>query len=403
MSRSSKSSLRSLFRSTPFQLLLCILFAGIFGKILPPAFVRSAYTLSLFFIDCILFFLPVMIFTYMFNALIAADDKGPVLVFSLLGLICISNAVALCVAYGVGSIAIPQIAMHINLTEISSSVHPYFRLPFKHNVRTDFVAIIAFCFAFFCIKTREKIHQTQWFTMKMQGIQKAIATFLKKYFLPILPLYVLGFMLKMSSEGTLTFLYTEYLPIFALNVVVSFCYILMLYKIASLGYRPIKTLIFNMLPAGITGFSTMSSAIAMPVALESTEKNVKYHPLARMVIPTASNMHMLGDDITVTLSALTLLMINGTSIPSFIDFLPYVMGFCIAKLACVGIAGASLLVILPVLREHLGFSSEMISLMTTLYVLHDSFGTFHNVMGNGAFAVLVEKIFKKIGLVGYKK
>jgi Na+/H+-dicarboxylate symporter len=390
-------------RSTPFQLLLCILFAGLFGKILPPVFVRSTYTLSLLFIDCILFFLPVMIFAYMFNALIAAEEKGPVLVFSLLGLICLSNAVALCVAYGIGSTVIPHLAMHINITEMSSSVHPYFRLPFKHSIRTDFVAITAFVIAFGCVKTKEKIHKAQWFTEKMHKLQIAIATFLKKAFLPILPLYVLGFMLKMSSEGTLTFLYTEYLPIFALNVVVSFCYILAFYKIVSIGYKPVKTLILNMLPAGITGFSTMSSAITMPVTLECTERNVKYHPLSRMVIPTASNMHMLGDDITITLSALTLIMISGAPLPSFIDFMPYLVGFCIAKLACVGIAGASLLVVLPVLKEHLGFSSEMVSLMTTLYVLHDSFGTFHNVMGNGAFAVFVEKTFKKLGLVGRKK
>lgn len=403
MSRSSKSSLSSLLRSTPLQLLLCILFAGLFGSVLPLSFVRGAYTLSLLFIDCILFFLPIMIFAYMFNALIAAEEKGPLLVFSLLGLICLSNAVALCVAYGVGSAVIPHFAMHINITELSSSVHPYFRLPFKHGIRTDFVALSAFIIAFSCVKAKGKIHKVQWFTEKMHKLQTAIATFLKKAFLPILPLYVLGFMLKMSSEGTLDFLYTEYLPIFALNVVVSFCYILAFYKIVSIGYRPVKTLIVNMLPAGITGFSTMSSAITMPVTLECTERNVKYHPLSRMVIPTASNMHMLGDDITITLSALTLIMISGAPLPSFVEFIPYLIGFCIAKLACVGIAGASLLVVLPVLKEHLGFSSEMVSLMTTLYVLHDSFGTFHNVMGNGAFAVFVEKVFKKLGLVGHKK
>jgi hypothetical protein len=34
-----------------------------------------------------------------------------------------------------------------------------------------------------------------------------------------------------------------------------------------------------------------------------------------------------------------------------------------------------------------------------LYVLHDPFGTFHNVMGNGAFALFVEKIFITLGLV----
>ncbi|MBP9828957.1 MAG: cation:dicarboxylase symporter family transporter [Proteobacteria bacterium] len=400
MSRSSKSSLRSLLRSTPFQLLLCILFASLFGKMLPHALVRGAYTLSLFFIDCVLFLLPIMIFAYMFNALIVAEEKGPVLVFSLLGLICISNAVALCFAYSVGSVIIPHLSMHVGITEVASSVQPYFYMPFKHGIRSDYVALSAFVIAFFCVKAKGKIHATGAIIASIHKLQSAIATFLKKAFLPILPLYVLGFMLKMSSEDKLTFLYTEYLHIFGLNLVVSFCYILALYKIASIGYKPMRKIIFDMLPAGITGFSTMSSAITMPVTLECAEKNVQHPALARMVVPTASNMHMLGDDVTITLTALTLIMVSGAPLPSFIDFLPYVAAFCVAKLACVGIAGASLLVVLPVLQEHLGFSSEMVSLMTTLYALHDPFGTFHNVMGNGAFSLLVEKIFKKLRLVG---
>jgi Na+/H+-dicarboxylate symporter len=95
-------------------------------------------------------------------------------------------------------------------------------------------------------------------------------------------------------------------------------------------------------------------------------------------------------------------VVSGAPMPSFVEFIPYVIGFCIAKLACVGIAGASLLVVLPVLKEHLGFSSEMVSLITTLYVLHDPFGTFHNVMGNGAFALFVEKTFAKFKLITNK-
>jgi Na+/H+-dicarboxylate symporter len=101
---------------------------------------------------------------------------------------------------------------------------------------------------------------------------------------------------------------------------------------------------------------------------------------------------MIGDDITITITALAILILHHKGMPSFIDFLPFVMGFCLAKLACVGIAGASLLVVLPVLKEHLGFSAEMVSLITTLYVLHDPFGTFHNVMGNGAFAIGMDRV-----------
>ena len=393
----------SLLRSTPIQLLICIVLSAIFGRELPIELVRGAYTLSKLFIDIVLFILPLIIFSYLFNAIMAVDKKGPILVFSMLIAICVSNAIALCFAYFVGASVIPHLAVDITLPESMQAITLYFHFPIKHGIRSDYVALAAFICAYLCVKTQHKITASKHFISIANRLQCLVSAFLKKAFLPLLPVYVLGFMLKMDVEGTLNFLYTKYLPVFALNVGISLVYVLILYRIVSFGYKPMVKLISTMLPAGITGFSTMSGAVTMPVALDCTEKNVNHPELARMVIPTASNMHMLGDDITITLTALTLMLVNGMSIPSFVDFLPYILGFCIAKLACVGIAGASLLVILPVIEEHLGFSSEMVSLMITLYALHDPFGTFHNVMGNGAFAIGVERIFVKLGLLSEVK
>ena len=389
----------SLIRSTPIQLLICIVFAAFFGETLPPSLVKGAYTLSMLFIDTVLFILPLIIFSYLFNALVAVDEKGPILVFSMIIAICISNALALCFAYFVGSAIIPHLAIHVTLPESIQAVTPYFRFPIKHGIRADYVALVAFICAYLCVKTKHKFAATKLFIDAANRMQIWVSIFLKRAFLPLLPLYVLGFMLKMDVENTLVFLYTQYLPVFALNVGISLVYVLLLYRLVSIGYKPMGSLITNMMPAGITGFSTMSGAVTMPVTLDCTEKNVNHPTLARMVIPTTSNMHMLGDDITITLTAITLMLVNGMSLPSFIEFLPYVVGFCIAKLSCVGIAGASLLVVLPVLEKHLGFSSEMVSLIITLYVLHDPFGTFHNVMGNGAFAVGLERVFVKFGLL----
>jgi Na+/H+-dicarboxylate symporter len=55
------------------------------------------------------------------------------------------------------------------------------------------------------------------------------------------------------------------------------------------------------------------------------------------------------------------------------------------------------LVILPLLQEHLGFNGEMLSLITALYILFDPVITSANVLGNGGFALVLEKfgIFKK--------
>lgn len=388
-----------LLRSTPVQLFLCILFAACFGNSLPITAIKACYTISLLFIDIVLFILPIIILSYLFNSLVSIEKKAPILVLSLIGLICLSNATAIVLAYSVGSLIIPCLSININIIDTNNFVEPFFRVPLKHGIRSDFVALSAFLLAYGIVKFRQKYSAINMFANFMLKLQSLISEGLKKAFLPFLPVYVLGFILKMAADGTLSFLYRQYLPVFVLNIGVSFVYVMVLYKLVSIDYKPLKTLIVNMLPAGVTGFLTMSGTVTIPVTLSCAEKNVEHVNLSRIVIPTSSNMHMIGDDITITITALAVLTLHHKGIPNFIDFLPFVLGFCLAKLACVGIAGASLLVVLPVLKEHLGFSAEMVSLITTLYVLHDSFGTFHNVMGNGAFAILVERVFKKIGIL----
>jgi Na+/H+-dicarboxylate symporter len=48
---------------------------------------------------------------------------------------------------------------------------------------------------------------------------------------------------------------------------------------------------------------------------------------------------------------------------------------------------------LPILEKHLGFNGDMMSLITALYILFDPVITFGNVLGNGAFAKGIDRIY----------
>lgn len=48
---------------------------------------------------------------------------------------------------------------------------------------------------------------------------------------------------------------------------------------------------------------------------------------------------------------------------------------------------------IPILEKYLGFTPEMLSLITALYILFDPIITSANVLGNGAFAQLFEKVY----------
>jgi Na+/H+-dicarboxylate symporter len=56
------------------------------------------------------------------------------------------------------------------------------------------------------------------------------------------------------------------------------------------------------------------------------------------------------------------------------------------------IPGGGIVVMLPILESCLGFNSEMLSLITALYILFDPVITSANVLGNGMFAKLIDTL-----------
>jgi Na+/H+-dicarboxylate symporter len=226
-------------------------------------------------------------------------------------------------------------------------------------------------------------------------LSRMIGFFLHRIFIPCLPIYVFGFCLKLSYEKALIHLFNAYGKVFLLSLLLVMSYILLLYVIGAAGnLKLVWSRIKSMAPAGLTGFSTMSSAATMPVTLKCTHEVTQDRHLTDLVIPTTSNIHMLGDDLTIVMAAMALMTMLGMPMPDLMTFTFFVGAFCVAKLSCVGIPGASVLVVLPVLQNYLEFSPEMVTVMTTIYILQDSFGTCANVMGNGAFALIIQRLTK---------
>ena len=120
--------------------------------------------------------------------------------------------------------------------------------------------------------------------------------------------------------------------------------------------------------------------------------------LAHLAVPIAANVHLLGDAITTPiLSLVTMYIFFGTT-PAISSFLVFVVYFCMAMLATSGVPGGGIIVVIPLLKSIFGFTPEMISIITTLYLLQDGLGTAGNVMGDGALTIFVDKLLKKIGI-----
>jgi Na+/H+-dicarboxylate symporter len=67
----------------------------------------------------------------------------------------------------------------------------------------------------------------------------------------------------------------------------------------------------------------------------------------------------------------------------------------IVMVAAPGVPGGAVMAALGILESILGFNEAQLGLMITLYVATDSIGTACNVTGDGAIAMIVDKLCPK--------
>lgn len=383
-------------KQLPVQLVLSITAAFLLGSLLDVTFISAFYTISSCLIEVLIFILPVMVFGFIFRALVSTQKNSLSLILFIFAGVTLSNLLALTIAYLFGQTFLPFFGLDHSpdfVTAFSSEVSLLYRLDFPVLIGTEKAMLIGVILGVSISLLNEHSYWKRVSRSLSGKLNQWISWFLQKVFLPLLPFYVFGFCLKLSYDQALVHLFQQFGKVFILSMGLVVVYLCFLYLVGAAGNakKAIENL-KNMLPAGLTGFSTMSSAVTMPVTLSCTKTNTQDEELTNLIIPSTANIHMLGDDLTLVMTSMTLLSVFGMPWPNFAAFIPFAFAFSMAKLSCVGVPGASVLVILPVLQSHLGFSPEMVSVLTTIYILQDSFGTAANVMGNGAFALIIQRL-----------
>ena len=154
--------------------------------------------------------------------------------------------------------------------------------------------------------------------------------FLNNIFIPILPIFILGFILKFQHTGTLNIIFKNFMPLLVVLIALYCLYIGTAYLITmSFNIKRTILAIQNIIPAAIIGFSTMSSAAALPVLTSGAMKNSKDHELTQSIIPSITNTHMLGDALGIPLMALSLYVVQYHNMPEFSAYLTFAISISI--------------------------------------------------------------------------
>ena len=149
-----------------------------------------------------------------------------------------------------------------------------------------------------------------------------------------------------------------------------------------------------MIPAYLTAFSICSSSAAIPVTSSCTRKNVKNDDIVDFTIPLCSTVHMCGSTIKLAVSAIAVAYIFNIPVP-FAVYAHFVLMQGIAAVAAPGVMGGVLMASVGLLESIMGFGPEQTALVMTLYLALDGYGPGCNVTGDGAIAIIIDKIFGK--------
>lgn len=210
--------------------------------------------------------------------------------------------------------------------------------------------------------------------------------------IPVLPLYIFGIFLNMTNSGQVARVMNVFLKIIVVIFVMTVVLLFIQFFIAGMvGKKNPLRLFRNMLPAYMTALGTQSSAATIPVTLEQTIRNGVRPDLAGFVIPLCATIHLSGSTMKIVACSMAIMLMSGMEI-NFAQFAGFIMMLGIAMVAAPGVPGGAIMAALGLLQSMLGFDETAQGLMIALYIAMDSFGTATNVTGDGAIAVIVDRI-----------
>lgn len=379
------------FRVTLLGWILIAIASGVLlGRLIPEAAVRLFMTFNAIFSQFLSFMIPLIIIGLVTPAIASIGKSAGKMLAATIAIGYASTVAAALLAYLTGSLLFPSMVASATIGDIgqTASVEPYFtvRIPPMVDVMSALVFsfLVGIGLAYGSGTALKKVFE-EFRDVVEKGIHAAI--------IPLLPLYIFGIFLNMSFTGQAGEILSIFAKVICVIFVLHLLILVYLYLIAGWmqGRNPFR-LLWNMVPAYLTALGTSSSAATIPVTYERAVGNGVREEVAGFTVPLCATIHMPGSAMKITACALTICMVNGLP-HNFLLFLGFVMLLSVMMVAAPGVPGGAIMAALAPLSSVLGFDAQAQALMIALYIAMDSFGTACNVTGDGAIALIVDKLF----------
>ena len=361
------------------------------GLFFPDWAVRIFTTFNAVFGQFLSFLIPLIIVGLVTPAIADLGKDAGKMLLTTLFIAYGSTILAGLLAYGTGSWLFPNMVdSGLKSVEQIQMPAPYFNIEIPPMFGVMTALVFAFLMGLIMAKT-----QAQTLINIFHEFNEIITVAIQKAIIPLLPLYIFGIFLGMTCTGQVWHIMSVFLQVIIVIIALHIFIIVYLFIIAGgiTSKNPFK-LIWTMIPAYLTALGTSSSAATIPVTLRQSVKTGCSEEVASFTIPLCATIHMPGSTMKITACALAVCLMTGMP-HGFNLFFQFILMLGIMMVAAPGVPGGAIMAALAPLGSILGFGAEAQALMIALYIALDSFGTACNVTGDGAIALIVDKIFKK--------
>ena len=358
----------------------------------PDGLVRIFITVNSIFSNFLGLFIPIIILGLIAPGIFELGKGAGRLLLITAGIAYLSTVLAGLFSYGTCRLTFPSLLGETavtlgNIDMAANDLKPYFTIEMPALMSVTTSLVLAFVIGLSLVGLKGDSLRGV-----MLELREIVFLVIRKVIIPILPLFIFGIFLEMGAEGNVGPVLGMFIKIIAVIFLMHVTVLVLQFCVAGAIARknPFKAL-WTMLPAYVTALGTQSSAATIPVTRAQAVKNGVDSEVADFVIPLCATIHMSCSILKIVACAFAISLSMGLDF-SFATYAGFVLMLGITMIAAPGVPGGAIMAALGLLSSMLGFDANMQGLMIALYIAMDSFGTAGNVTGDGAIALIINRI-----------
>ncbi|WP_257350930.1 dicarboxylate/amino acid:cation symporter [Pseudalkalibacillus decolorationis] len=374
------------------KIILAIVIGVLIGSVFPEWVIKGFATFSGIFGNFLGFAIPLIIIGFIAPGIGELGKGAGKLLGATTAVAYASTIIAGVIAYYVSTILFPNILKVGQLADNFDNPEEALTSAYFTVDMPPIMGVMTALLLAFTIGLGAAVIKGETLQKGMIDFRDIVEKMISAIIIPLLPFHILSVFANLTYGGQVKMILSVFVKVFVIIIALHLLYLIFQYTVAGQISRknPFR-LIKNMVPAYFTAIGTQSSAATIPVTVRQTKKNKVNEKITDFVIPLCATIHLSGSTITLVCCSMAVMMLNGME-TSFSILFPFILMLGITMVAAPGVPGGAVMAAIGLLETMLGFDQTLLSLMIALYLAQDSFGTATNVTGDGAIAIIIDKL-----------